>query len=94
MIRIKDLRLLWSNFGLWFVEIPAVAPSLILIDEALGLEGGKHISIPLNSVANASVTGEDIFEALVPLWRVEVVGGGEAGVGLEGGEPRVEEGSW
>ena len=75
-----------SPARLWFDVSLAVASPLI--EEALGREGGIHLSIPLHLVAQASVAGEHIFGVLISEPRAEVGDRGVAGVWREGSEAR------
>ena len=82
MVRIKvDWGPDHAPTRLWFDVSLAVASPLI--EEALGREGGIHLSIPLHLVAQASVAGEHIFGFLVSEPRAVVGDRRVAGVGGE-----------
>ena len=94
LVWIKVLDWLWGQVhdpARWDISL-AVAPPLI-DQPALGWVGGIHLSIPLHLVARASVTGEQIFEVLVPESRAEVAERWVAGVWGEWCEAGGEEGS-
>ena len=88
MVRIKVLD--WGPdhvpARLWFDVSLAVASPLI--EEALGREGGIHLSIPLYLVAQASIAGKHIFGVLISEPRGVVGDRRVASVWCEGSEAR------